>query len=140
LSSHAGEVAWPGGKADPGDASLVDTVFRETQEEIGLQAQDVELVGRLASFVSKYGLWVTPFVGLVHPETSLLANPDEIENIFEVPLKFLLNDPRVATEQLDRHNEVQFAPVYEYENFRIWGLTALILEDFMKFGMGIGIR
>jgi 8-oxo-dGTP pyrophosphatase MutT (NUDIX family) len=140
LSSHAGEVAWPGGKADPGDASLVDTVLRETQEEIGLQAQDIELVGRLASFVSKYGLWVTPFVGLVRPGTSLLANPDEIENIFEVPLQFLLNDPRVATEQLDRHNEVQFAPVYEYENFRIWGLTALILEDFMKFGMGIGIR
>ena len=140
MSSHAGEVAWPGGKADPGDASLVDTVLRETQEEIGLQAQDIELVGRLASFVSKYGLWVTPFVGLVRPGTSLLANPDEIENIFEVPLQFLLNDPRVATEQLDRHNEVQFAPVYEYENFRIWGLTALILEDFMKFGMGIGIR
>jgi hypothetical protein len=60
--------------------------------------------------------------------------------IFEVPLQFLLTDPRVATEQLDRHNEVQFAPVYEYQNFRIWGLTALILEDFMKFGMGIGTR
>ena len=140
LSSHAGEVAWPGGKADPDDASLVDTVLRETQEEIGLQAQDIELVGRLASFVSKYGLWVTPFVGLVQPETALQANPDEIENIFEVPLQFLLNDPRVATEQLDRHNEVQFAPVYEYQNFRIWGLTALILEDFMKFGMGLGVR
>ena len=107
---------------------------------IGLQAEDIELVGRLASFVSKYGLWVTPFVGLVQPETALQANPDEIENIFEVPLQFLLNDPRVATEQLDRHNEVQFAPVYEYQNFRIWGLTALILEDFMKFGMGIGVR
>ena len=52
----------------------------------------------------------------------------------------MLNDPRVATEQLDRHNEVQFAPVYEYQNFRIWGLTALILEDFMKFGMGLGVR
>ncbi len=137
LSSHAGEVAWPGGKADEQDQSLGETALRETREEIGLQSQEVELLGRLASFVSKFGLWVTPFVGLVQAEARLQANPGEIEAIFEVPLQYFLDKRRIATERLDRQNEVQFAPVYEYENFRIWGLTALILEEFLKAGLNL---
>lgn len=137
LSSHAGEVAWPGGKVDEQDQSLSDTALRETQEEIGLQTQEVELLGGLASFVSKFGLWVTPFVGLVPADAKLQANPGEIEEIFEVPLLFLLNNRRIATERLDRQNEVQFAPVYQYQNFRIWGLTALILEEFLKVGLNL---
>ena len=95
LGSHAGEVAFPGGKEDEADDSLTATALRETEEEVGLGGHQVELIGELRPFVSKFGLLVTPYVGLVRPGITYRANPDEIASIFEVPIAWILEDQRI---------------------------------------------
>ena len=139
LNSHAGEVAWPGGKQDPGDDDLKFTALRESEEEIGLNASDVEIVCQLRPFISKYGLFVTPYVGLIDPGLRLVANPHEIDQIFEVPLAYLERDPRTDTNTIERHGEKHVIPEYQYDGHRIWGLTAMILREFLRKGVGFDI-
>ena len=135
LSSHAGEVALPGGKRDLDDADLAATARRETVEELGVGADQIELIGELPSLISKHGLWVTPFVGMISEGTVLKPNQDEVSDVFEVPLSWLEKDIRVATERLARQGVVQMAPIYEFDGYRIWGLTALILLDFLTLAL-----
>jgi 8-oxo-dGTP pyrophosphatase MutT (NUDIX family) len=137
MDSHAGEVAWPGGKHDPEDGSLETTALRESHEEIGLLPERVTIVTELRPFISKYGLLVTPYVGLVEANVQLKANPAELDSIFQVPLSWLRSDPRTQTDIVSRHGETHEVPVYHYEGFRIWGLTAMILWEFMVKGMGV---
>jgi hypothetical protein len=78
---------------------------------------------------------VTPFVGIVQDQTIFQPNAGEVQTVFEVPLDWLKTDPRSSTERLDRQGIVQWAPVYEYQGHRIWGLTALILENLIAVGL-----
>jgi 8-oxo-dGTP pyrophosphatase MutT (NUDIX family) len=135
LSTHAGEVALPGGKRDSTDRSLAAAALRETEEELGVPVIEIELLGQLPGLVSKHGLWVTPFVGIVQDQTIFQPNAGEVQTVFEVPLDWLKTDPRSSTERLDRQGIVQWAPVYEYQGHRIWGLTALILENLIAVGL-----
>ncbi len=139
LDAHGGEVAWPGGKKDESDESLVFTALRESEEEIGLRPGLVEIVCQLRPFISKFGLEVTPFVGLIPAGVELVSNDDEISSIFQVPLDYLLDDPRTDTDIIERHGERHVVPVYHYEGFKIWGLTAMILLEFMVHGLGLDI-
>jgi 8-oxo-dGTP pyrophosphatase MutT (NUDIX family) len=140
MDSHAGEVAWPGGKQDPEDVSLQATALRETHEEIGLHPEHVNVVAELRPFISKFGLLVTPFVGLIEAPRELKANPHEIDSIFHVPLSWLEDDPRTQTDIISRHGETMKVPVYEYEGFRIWGLTSMILWEFMREVMEVSLE
>ena len=135
LGSHGGEVAFPGGKKDTSDLSLTDTALRETHEEIGLSPGEVEVIGELKPFVSKFGLLVTPYVGIVRPGISYRLNPHEIAAIFEVPVSYLLQDPRIRTDVISRHGQTHHVPAYEYEGHEIWGLTAMILLEFLSIGV-----
>lgn len=134
LDSHGGEVAFPGGKADESDDTLVMTALRETHEEIGLLPSDVEIIGELRPFTSKFGLLVTPYIGLIPPDYGYQINPREIEVVFEVPIAYLEQDPRVRTDVISRHGETHYVPAFEYEGFEIWGLTAIILCEFLHVG------
>ncbi|MDG1207482.1 MAG: CoA pyrophosphatase [Pseudomonadales bacterium] len=140
LGSHAGEVAWPGGKQDKTDSDLKMTALRESEEEIGLAPQQVEVIAELRPYISKFGLLVTPYVGLVAPDVTFVANEDEIASIFHVPLDYLLDDPRDVTNIIERHGERHIVPEYHYEGYRIWGLTSMILLEFMSHGMGMDIK
>ncbi|MCB1692083.1 MAG: CoA pyrophosphatase [Pseudomonadales bacterium] len=140
LGSHGGEVAWPGGRADPEDADLLATALRETREEIGLSSRQIEVVGELRPFISKFGLLVTPFVGIVEQPVDLCPNPDELEAVFSVPISYLLADPRSSTDLIDRHGERHNVPVYHYDGFKIWGLTAMILREFLNECAGARIE
>jgi 8-oxo-dGTP pyrophosphatase MutT (NUDIX family) len=140
MDSHAGEVAWPGGKQDPGDESLLATALRETHEEIGLAPDEVDIITELRPFISKFGLLVTPYVGLIAEPVELSANQDELDSIFHVPLSWLKDDPRTQTDVISRHGETMKVPVYDYEGFRIWGLTAMILWEFMKEVMDVSLE
>jgi 8-oxo-dGTP pyrophosphatase MutT (NUDIX family) len=140
LGSHAGEVAWPGGKQDETDSDLKMTALRESEEEIGLAPQQVEVIAELRPYISKFGLLVTPYVGLVAPDVTFVANEDEIASIFHVPLDYLLDDPRDVTNIIERHGERHIVPEYHYEGYRIWGLTSMILLEFMSHGMGMDIK
>jgi 8-oxo-dGTP pyrophosphatase MutT (NUDIX family) len=140
LGSHAGEVAWPGGRQDLEDESLLVTALRETHEEIGVRPAQVEVVGELRPFISKFGLLVTPFVGVLQDPVDLVPNPDELEAVFTVPIDYLLDDPRTQTDIIERHGERHVVPVYHYDGFKIWGLTSMILREFLNGALGAGIE
>ena len=91
LSTHSGQVAFPGGRADPEDATPAHTALREAQEEVGLAPDYVEVLGALPTYVTGSSFIITPVVALVRPDCVLKPNPYEVADLFEVPLDFLLN-------------------------------------------------
>jgi 8-oxo-dGTP pyrophosphatase MutT (NUDIX family) len=124
LKAHSGQVAFPGGRAEAGDASPEDTALRESQEEIGLARERVEVLARLPEYFTRTGYRVTPVVGLVEPPLELRPDPNEVEAVFEVPLAFLL-DVRNHKRQT-REYQGRTVGFYEmpYEDRYIWGATA----------------
>ena len=135
LSSHGGEVAFPGGKEDRTDHSLEFTALRENEEELGISPDDVDVIGSLRPFVSKYGLLVTPFVGIVSPKVELRPNRDEIASVFEVPLSYFYTAKPIRVDDISRHGESHQIPAYEFDGYEIWGLTSMIVVEFMKVGL-----
>ena len=127
LRNHAGQISFPGGKTEPDDESAEDTALRESEEEIGLPRDRVEVVGRLGKRITGTGFHVTPVVGLIQPTVELVPDPGEVENIFEVPLPYVL-DPRnhKIETRLIKGLERQFY-VMPYDGHYIWGLTARLL-------------
>lgn len=132
LNTHRGQVAFPGGKRDLTDTSLAATALRETHEEIGLPPEQVQIVGPLSQVMSRYGILVTPYVGVIPRDHPLQANPHEIESIFKVPLEFFLEDRRERTDALDFLNHTFYVPCYRWERYQIWGLSAVVLVDFLN--------
>lgn len=137
LSSHSGQVAFPGGKRDPQDVSAEATALREAQEEIGLEPRNVEVLGRLPVYVTGSSFVVTPVVGLVHPQPRYFPNPGEVEDLFEVPLSFLL-DPAHHERHAMLWQGVErewFAMPYQDSGQQryIWGATAGMLRNLYRF-------
>ena len=132
LKSHAGQVSFPGGRAEPGDASAEFTALREAEEEIGLSRDRVEILARLPDYRTRTGFRVTPVVGLVTPPLALAPDPREVESVFEVPLAFLL-DPN---NRQQRTREFQGTTVgyyvFEYQDRVIWGATAGMLVNLYR--------
>lgn len=127
LNSHAGQISFPGGKTEPHDESAEDTALRESEEEIGLRREHVELIGRLGKRTTGTGFHVTPVVGLIEPPTALVPDPGEVETIFEVPLPYVLDPANHKIEtRLIKGLERQFY-VMPYDGYYIWGLTARLL-------------
>jgi 8-oxo-dGTP pyrophosphatase MutT (NUDIX family) len=140
LNLHRGEVAFPGGKRDATDASLLDTAIREAQEEVGLDPGRVEVMGRLPAGCTRTGIRVAPFVARVPEQTPLEPNLDELESLFWVPTAYLLDDNRVRTDVFEVQGEACWAPVYNYLGYTIWGFTARVLVQFLNefWSAGIG--
>ncbi|WP_163835087.1 NUDIX hydrolase [Spartinivicinus ruber] len=132
LSTHSGEVAFPGGKRDDADRNLWFTALRESYEEINLSADHVVKLGKLRPLASRFGLKVVPFVGLVSSEVKLRPNLEELDLIFKVPLQFFLEPKHLKFDQLDFFGETYQIPYFCYEQFKIWGLTALMLVDLLN--------
>jgi 8-oxo-dGTP pyrophosphatase MutT (NUDIX family) len=132
LKSHAGQVSFPGGRAEPGDASAEFTALREAGEEIGLAAERVEILGRLPDYRTRTGFRVTPVVGAIRPPLALAPDPREVEAVFEVPLEFLL-DERNRERRTREFQGLTFGfYVYEYQGHVIWGATAGMLVNLNK--------
>lgn len=140
MNAHGGEVAWPGGRIESQDQSLLDAALRETEEELGIRPRHVEVVGELRPFISKFGLLVTPFVGVLEEPVDIIPNPAEIESVFSVPVSWLIEDPRSSTDIIERHGERHAVPVYHYDGFKIWGLTSMILREFLNEAAGASIE
>lgn len=130
LSSHAGQVSFPGGHWEKADKDLIQTALREAQEEVGLDPQLVKVSGVLPSHATGGSQPIVPIVGLVQADALFVANPDEVADIFRVPLRYLMN-----LENYQRHeHQWEGKPVAYYstnwEGYKIWGATANILHSF----------
>lgn len=128
LRNHSGQVAFPGGRLDPEDASAEDAALREAMEEIGLERRLVEIVGRMPDYVSGTGFRVTPVLSVVRPDFRLAINPDEVDSVFEVPLRFLMDPANHRQDSRIWEGRERFFYRMPYENWMIWGLTAGIIH------------
>lgn len=140
LSTHGGEVAFPGGRRDPDDRSLVFTALREAHEEVGLAPGLVEVIGPLSTQISRHGIKVTPYVGFIPDYVEFEANRDEIAAVFSVPLEFFRADPREITHRIDYLGYSWYVPSYRYEGFKIWGLTAMMVVELVNLVYDAGIE
>jgi 8-oxo-dGTP pyrophosphatase MutT (NUDIX family) len=146
LKKHAGQVAFPGGRKDPEDQDVVATALRESEEEIGLLAHEVEVLGSLKDYFTGTGYQITPVIGLVSPPSRLRLQASEVDAVFEVPLSFLMNPenhqyrerqfegvtrhfysmPYRATQWIEEQGQVSDPLGRE---FFIWGATASMLRN-----------
>ena len=136
LSNHSGQIAFPGGKADPGDSDAIATALREAHEEVGLGVEHVQILGKLPPYTTGSAFIITPVVALVETNFALTRNAYEVADIFEVPLDFLMNPANhrrhrvewdgVWREWLSMPYEDQFKQRF------IWGATAGILRNFYR--------
>lgn len=132
LSSHPGEVALPGGKRDADDENTLATALRECEEEIGIGPRHIDIYGALDPKISKHGLSVVPYYGLIKNQVEYQPNPGELNTVFEVPIRYFMEDKRESTHEAVRYGQTIRYPVYRYNGYKIWGLTALIIVDFIN--------
>lgn len=136
LTTHSGQVAFPGGKREAQDADLLTTALRESEEEIALPPQHVELLGQLSDVISLHGLSVTPYVGVIPPDLPLQPDPAELDLIFEVPLALFLEDHRHHTDVIPVDGRPWYVPNYHVDGQVIWGLSAMMLVELLAEGFG----
>lgn len=133
LKHHAGQISFPGGKAEKTDVDLVDTAYREAQEEIGLERSHLRLLGKLGIYKTISGFAVMPIVAVYDKPLSiindLIIDANEVASVFSVPLKYLMDLKHYHVEKV--HRQGQTFPVYfiPYQNHMIWGATAGILAQ-----------
>ena len=134
LNTHAGQISFPGGRAEAYDVSPVDTALREAQEEIGLDRRHVEIIGTMPDYLTGTGYHVTPVVGLLTPPFELKADPHEVAEIFEVPLAHLMNGAHHQRLSIDlpAGGRRSFYAM-PYQRYFIWGATAGMLRNLFHF-------
>jgi len=129
LSAHAGQISFPGGRMEEADPDAIAAALRETEEEVGLPRELVEVIGRLDTYVTGTGFEITPVVGIVAPPMPISIDPFEVAEAFEVPLAFILdrrNHQRIERD-MGAHSRSYY--VLPYDGRNIWGATAGILVN-----------
>lgn len=124
LKDHAGQISFPGGRAEAEDSSPAHTALREAEEEVGLQAKHIEIVGYLPECLTGTGFRVTPVVAFVAPPFELRPDTFEVAEIFEVPLAFLLDPANHQSQSFLHHGKLRHTYVINYGDYFIWGATA----------------
>jgi 8-oxo-dGTP pyrophosphatase MutT (NUDIX family) len=132
LSRHAGQVSFPGGRASPEDLSLVETALRETKEETGIAASYVTVAGFLDPYETGTGYAILPVVGLLAEGFVLMPEPNEVAEVFEVPLAFLLDPKNRERHSREWQGRQRSYYAYTYAGHYIWGATAAILSGFAE--------
>jgi 8-oxo-dGTP pyrophosphatase MutT (NUDIX family) len=138
LKHHAGQISFPGGRLEPGDTDAVAAALRETEEEIGLRREYVEILGRLPDHAVITGYRVTPVVGLVRLGFELVLDPTEVAGTFEAPLRHLLDPATRARRQRKFGDEVVETFDLPWGSFNIWGATAGMLLTLREILGGSG--
>ena len=132
LKDHSGQVSFPGGRVAAGDRSPEATALRESREEIGLDSSQVEVLGRLGEYHTRTGYRITPVVGIVSPPFELRADAGEVDEIFEVPLAFLLDPANHQRQSREWQGSLRWFFTMQYERHTIWGATAGMLVNLSK--------
>jgi len=144
LTNHPGQISFPGGRAEPSDADATATAVREAEEEIGLDARHVELLGTMPTYTTGTGFVVTPVVALIEPPFEMRIDPFEVAGVFEVPLAFLMdpaNHRRHLIEVSGACREFFSMPWEGFDEagasrrYFIWGATAAMLRNLYRLLM-----
>ncbi|WP_295006750.1 CoA pyrophosphatase [uncultured Dechloromonas sp.] len=129
LRDHAGQISFPGGRVEAHDLTPIETALRETEEEIGLARERVEIVGFLPEYRTGTGFRVTPVVALVRPPFDLQPDPFEVAEIFEVPLAFLIDPANHQQHSLHYRGALRHYFAMPYGEYFIWGATAGMIRS-----------
>jgi 8-oxo-dGTP pyrophosphatase MutT (NUDIX family) len=133
VNFHKGQACFPGGTRQSGDANLIDTALREAGEEIGLARQDVEILGELDDAVTvTSGCVISPFVAFIPYPYTFKTNPEEVEQIFSIPLSPLMDERNFKQEYKTANGQTWPIYSYEYQGRVVWGATAWILKRFIE--------
>jgi 8-oxo-dGTP pyrophosphatase MutT (NUDIX family) len=138
LRDHAGQVSFPGGRSETSDASAEATALREAEEEVGLAASQVEILGRLPQYRTGTGFVVTPVVGLVTPPLNLKLDDFEVAEVFEPPLEFLLDRANHQRRSIEVRGAMREYWAMPWEGYFIWGATAGMLVTLHHFLLAEG--
>ncbi|MBT5434071.1 MAG: CoA pyrophosphatase [Alphaproteobacteria bacterium] len=131
LRTHAGEVSFPGGRIEAGEGE-VEAALREAEEEVGLDPARVRILARLNTHRAGSGFTMAPHVGLVTPPIDLVPDGTEIEDVFEVPLSFLLDPVNHRRESMYWRGADRWYSVFEYGPRYIWGATATVMVNLLQ--------
>ena len=131
LSTHSGEVSFPGGKWEEEDKNLYETALRESNEEINLSISNIEKLGSLNFLLSRHKIEVNPFVVFLKDYQEFKGN-FEIDEIFSVPINFLIDKENIRYKEFKRNDLKVYIPSWVYNGNKIWGLTAMIAADFLN--------
>lgn len=132
LADHAGQISFPGGRAEPEDATSIDTALREAAEEIGLAPDHVEVLGLLPEYWTITGYRVTPVVGWIEPPFSLTLDSFEVAEAFEVPLAFLMDPASHERRSYDYKGQRRSYFAMPYDGRLIWGATAAMIVNLQR--------
>lgn len=132
LADHAGQIAFPGGRCSEEDCTPERTALREAEEEIGVEGGRIEILGRLPEYHTSTGFGVTPVVGWIEPPVSFRPDPHEVEDVFEVPLEFLLDARNHRYESAFYKGQVRNYWAMPYGRRFIWGATAGMLVTLQR--------
>ena len=132
LARHAGQVAFPGGRMDAADPHPIATALRETAEETGIAASAVDIAGFLDVYETGSGFAIVPVVGILDPGFTLTPDPGEVDEVFEVPLAFLLDPANREIREAAWQDRRGFYYAWTYGPHYIWGVTAGILSGFVE--------
>ncbi len=138
LRAHAGQVAFPGGKVDEDDANAIATALREAEEEIGLLPDRVEPIGCFPPYASNSGYRIVPVIGVVPPGLAFDPNPEEVAEVFEVPLPFLMDGANHRVSHLLWQGRQRHFWEMPWDGIRIWGVTAGIIRRIFEATYGGG--
>jgi len=130
LAAHSGQIAFPGGAVEEGEA-LDAAAVREAEEEVGIPAGHVELIGRLDDLITNSGFLVAPFVGVITERIDYVLQESEVDEVFEVPVEALLQPEQPEVRYVAFRKRQYPAYFYRYEQYEIWGLTGRILKSFL---------
>jgi 8-oxo-dGTP pyrophosphatase MutT (NUDIX family) len=132
LRSHAGQVAFPGGKVDDSDENSIFAALREAEEELNIPPARVEVIGVADTYYSGSGYSIAPVVGIIPPDLELQPNPQEVEDWFEVPLAFLLDPANSIKKEASWNGQQRSYYDMQWGERRIWGVTAGIIANLVR--------
>ena len=131
---HSGQVSFPGGKLEPEDESLAAAALREAEEEVGLDRNEIKLIGNLSNlYIPPSNFLVSPFVGIMDKKPLLKKDDREVEKIIEVPITYFLDESIKGRKMITPREFVSFeTPYYDVEGHTVWGATAMMLSEMME--------
>ena len=132
LSRHPGQIAFPGGRVDPGDADTIAAALREAEEEIGLPRDQVTVVGPADRYRTITGFQVTPVIGVVPPDLMLTPHEAEVATVFEAPLAFLLDSANHIEASVEWQGRERHYFEIMWDGHRIWGATAAMIVNLSR--------